>query len=245
MIEKKRLTAIKARIGSVMNGRYVNEAENSYIVTKKAYRINRVRLLGTVVDRFLSADKKFSSITLDDGTDTIRAKIFDSIVLDNLNAGEIVDLVGKIREYNGEIYVLIENVWKMADPNFEILRELEIRENDKAMDSKKKIIIEYKKQISDLHELKHVMKEFGISSHEIEAVIQAESIEEPEHDIGTEEQKEKILMLIDQMDSGEGCNYSEIIEKSGLPENVVDIVIEELLNEGSCYEPKPGKIKKL
>ncbi|MFH0836671.1 MAG: OB-fold nucleic acid binding domain-containing protein [Candidatus Aenigmatarchaeota archaeon] len=245
MIEKKRLTAIKARIGSITAGKYINEADGSYVVTKKAYRISRVRLFGTVVDRFMSADKKFSSITLDDGTDTIRAKIFDSSILENFGVGEMADLIGKIKEYNGELYVLIENLWKVTDPNFEVLRELEIRENDKVMDNKKKIIREYKKQISDLHELKHIMKEFGISSQEVEAVIQAETIEEPEQDIGTDEQKEKVLNLIGQMDSGDGCNYSEIIEKSGLSENIIDVVVEELLNEGSCYEPKPGKIKKL
>ena len=245
MIEKKRLTAIKSKIYDIINGKYVSEEESKYVLTNKAQKIGRARILGTVVYKFISDDKKFYSITLDDGTDTIRAKIFDSLILEKINLGDIVDLVGRIREYNEEIYILVENIWKIYDPNFEILRELEIQEQTKMIANKKKLVLEYKKQISDLQELKYVMKEFGINQEEVEAIIDSETIAEPEEEIGTDDQKEKVLACITELDKGEGCNYSELMEASGLQENVLDVVIEELLNEGACYEPKPGKIKKL
>ncbi len=247
MIEKKRLPAMKSRISEIVNGKYIKTEDSSYVLTKRAEKVSRIRILATIVDKYISNNKKLYSVTLDDGTDTIRAKIFDSLLLEKINIGDIVDVIGKIRDYNEEVYLLIENIWKINDPNFEILRELEIKELGKTMESKKKLVLEYKKQISDLQELKHVMKEFGINEEEVEAIVESESIIEPEkeEEIGTDDQKDKILSSIGLLDKGEGCTYSELMEASGLPENILDVVIEELLNEGSCFEPKPGKIKKL
>lgn len=247
MIEKKRFPAMKTKLSEIVNGKYVKNEEASYVLTKRAEKVSRVRILATIVDKYVSNNKKLYSVTLDDGTDTIRAKIFDSPILEKTNVGDLVDVVGRIRDYNDEIYLLIEILWKVNDPNFEILRELEIKELGKTMENKKKLVIEYKKQISDLQELKHVMKEFGINAEEVEAIVESESIVEPEkeEDIGTDDQKDKILASIGQLDKGDGCTYSELMEASGLPENILDVVIEELLNEGSCFEPKPGKIKKL
>ena len=246
-MEKKRLTAIKVRISDIVNGKFDLVSNNIYVLTKSAKKIGRARILASVVDKFVSADKKFYSITIDDGTDTIRAKVFDSLVLEKIDAGDIVDVIGRINEYNGEIYILLENVWMINDPNVEILRELEIREQNNIMNNKKRLVLDYKNQISDMQELKHIMKEFGLDPEEVESIIDSESIIEPdkEENIGTDDQKQKILTSIEQLDKGEGCTYTELMDASGLTENILDVVIEELLNEGLCFEPKPGRIRKL
>ncbi|MBR9682794.1 MAG: hypothetical protein GOV02_03900, partial [Candidatus Aenigmarchaeota archaeon] len=57
--------------------------------------------------------------------------------------------------------------------------------------------------------------------------------------------KEKILELIGKIDSGEGVEYQKIITESGLSENEVDSIIQDLLETGTCFEPLPGKIKRL
>lgn len=248
MVEKKRLTAIKSRIDSIINGKYVKQEgmNPNYVLTKDGVRISRARILATVVDKFVSDDKKFFSITLDDGNGTIRAKTFGSLLLDNISIGDILDVIGRVREFNEEIYIVPEVVFKV-DPNFELLRELEIREAEKDWQRKKETVLKYSKQVSDLDELKELMKEFGISQEDVESILQSQEIEEEieETKAETKVTKDMILGLIEKLDSGVGCDYSELIEASNLPEDVLDPIIEELLNDGSCFEPRPGKIKKL
>ena len=70
-----------------------------------------------------------------------------------------------------------------------------------------------------------------------------ESVEEKT--ITSNEIKSKILNLIDNIDKGQGADYQEILKKSKFSENEVDFAIQELLESGVCYEPKPGLIKKL
>ena len=57
--------------------------------------------------------------------------------------------------------------------------------------------------------------------------------------------KDALLKIIAENDAGDGCEYATIIAKSGLGEDAIDAVVQELLDEGSCFEPKPGRIKKL
>jgi DNA replicative helicase MCM subunit Mcm2 (Cdc46/Mcm family) len=66
-----------------------------------------------------------------------------------------------------------------------------------------------------------------------------------EKTITTNEIKNQILKLIEQIDKGDGADYQEILKKSKFSENEVDFAIQDLLESGVCYEPKPGLIKKL
>jgi len=73
------------------------------------------------------------AFTVDDGTETIRCKIWrndnNSRTMDlikKLNVGTVVDIVGRIREYNEEKYINPETIVKIDDPNAEIARKLEI-----------------------------------------------------------------------------------------------------------------------
>jgi len=243
-MEKKRLTALKTRISSITTGKYVVREgfDPNYVLTKKGEQLSRVRLLVTVVDKFVSETGKFASLTLDDGTDTIRAKVFNAVsMFDSIAVGDIVDVVARVREYQGEIYLIPEVIAKQDNPNYELLRELELRYQEQEFNNKRNLVFEYQKQTSDVEELKRYMAErFGMSSEETEGILQSDVVEEQETD-----EKAKIMELITKLDNGQGCDYTELIEVSGLGEEVIDAVINELLSEGICFEPKPGKIKKL
>jgi RPA family protein len=244
MVDKKRLTAVKTRIKDVANGKFVAQEglEPNYIIAPNGMRISRGRILATVVDKFMSEDKKFSSVTLDDGTETIRAKAFNSFILDALENGDIIDIIGRIKNYQEETYLVPEIIFRVENPNFEILRELEIKDIQKVWSKKREIVMNYQKQVSDIAELKSLAKEFNISQEEVESILQSQ--EEPQGDAGSNV-KERILEMIDKNDAGDGCDYSTLMEQSGLTENELDSVVEELLDDGSCFEPRPGKIKKL
>jgi len=63
--------------------------------------------------------------------------------------------------------------------------------------------------------------------------------------LGVSSKKEDVHKAIEKLDKGKGADYQEILTKSGLSENDVDFAIQDLLESGVCFEPTPGKIKKL
>ncbi|MFH1420541.1 MAG: hypothetical protein ABIG30_01080, partial [Candidatus Aenigmatarchaeota archaeon] len=69
-MERKRLTAIKTHISDIMTGSFkpAQGFESGYVLAHNGLKLSRVRVLATVVNRYISVDGKFSSITLDDST---------------------------------------------------------------------------------------------------------------------------------------------------------------------------------
>jgi RPA family protein len=126
---QERLVARKIDIKTLYTGQYIiQEGFNPNYIELNGEKISRVRILATVIDKFLSEDGNYGTITLDDGTDTIRAKAFQDLrIIEPVEKGDIIDLIGKIREYNEERYIQPEIIVKVADPNFEVLRKLELK----------------------------------------------------------------------------------------------------------------------
>ena len=243
-MERKRLTAIKTKISEINTGKFVSQEgfNPNYVISSLGERLSRVRLLSTVVDKFVAESGKFASLTLDDGSDTIRTKIFTALSsVEGIMQGDRVDVIGRVKEYNGEVYIAPETISKISDPNFEILRELEIRKRNEEVARKRDIIINNKNQASDMEELVRMMTErYGMDREFVETVLQQDIGDKPSVDL-----KKSVMELIQSLDKGEGCDYGELISSSGLPENDVDKAVQELLEEGSCFEPRPGKIRKL
>ncbi len=240
MTEKRRLTAVKTKIAPVVNGKFVvQEGFNPNYVLSDFGKLSRVRILATVVDKFISESGKMASLTLDDGTSTIRAKAFGGMAIFNsIEVGNIVDVIGRIKEYQGEMYLSPETA-AVLDINHELLRELEIRNLHRELEDKKKIIMDFKNTVQNAEELKRMMRErYAIPEEYTEAVL--ESMPQKNNNYNA-----KVLDLIEQLDKGEGCDYSDLVAASGLAENIVESAINDLLNEGTCFEPRPGKIKKL
>ncbi len=248
-MEIKRLTAKKANAAEIVKGRYVKRPgfESNYVLTNFGRKISRVRLLGTVVDKFVSEDGNYATITLDDSSETIRCKAFvNTKIFDSVSTGDLTDVVGKIREYNGEIYIAPETIAVVTDKNFETLRLLELAKIWKEQKEKIQKLAELKKQTLDVNELKAIAKPF-MSGDDVESIIEAEEligqIKEPADE--KKEAKDVILKLIEDLDKGGGASYAEVLEKSGLDESTVDTAVQELLESGVCFEPKPGKIKRI
>jgi len=126
---KKRQTAFKVSIGMISSSDKVHfDEENRFrYVEVKGKEIYRINLIANVIDKFESNQKQYINITLDDGTGNIRVKAFaDSIhLLQNIHLGDSVILVGVIRFYNDELYVMPEII-KAVDPKWLVARKLEL-----------------------------------------------------------------------------------------------------------------------
>lgn len=264
-MEIKRLTAKKACASEITKGRFFKKPgfESNYALTRLGRRLSRVRVMGLVVDRFAENGGSYSAITIDDTSDTIRCKFFGGTkIFDGIAEGDLVDVVGKVREYNGEIYIAPEIVTKITDPNFETLRMLEIAAITKRQKEKITKLRELKKRTADLKELKALAKD-AMSEEDVESITEAgEMIEKnllkmhgnevsgmseskiPYKTEQAKDAKETILKIIGESGQ-EGADYQLVLAKSGLPENAVDMAVQKLLEGGILFEPRPGKLKSL
>jgi len=239
----KRQTAKKVRLWDLMNGDFVKKEgfEPSYIKTRTGENISRAHVIGTVVSVFKSDDGNFVSVTIDDGSDTMRLKAFNETeVIEKLEEGSIVDVVGKVREYNGENYLIPEVARKVEDPNFELMRRLEFLQKERGEGGSKEPETE-QKSIPQPKENKPPADEKGEESQKESSKESVKEGDEPPQEKAM--LKKRVLEFIETQK--EGVVYSEICGKVQAEEAELESVIDELLNEGICYEPSPGKIKKI
>jgi RPA family protein len=244
MTEKKRLTAKKVRIADIVNGKFFpgsrEELKPSYIITPFGQKVSRVSLIATVTDKFLSDDGNYCSITIDDGTEAIRAKTFKENVnlLKDVEVGSLVLVIGKVKEYNNEVYVNGEIIRKV-EPNYESLRKLEILneliEQKKNVDEIKNLI----EQMSEEELKEYVKNKFGMDEESLQVVRENLRI------VKEVDYKPKILELINSLDEGRGVEIGKIFELSDLPENVIENAINELLGSGMLFEPQVGVLKRV
>ncbi|MHA1321869.1 MAG: OB-fold nucleic acid binding domain-containing protein [Candidatus Helarchaeota archaeon] len=226
----KRHTAIKLHISQILSGTYQTEEGENYLLTQEGFHISRVRLLGTVIDKWIppteGAKGPPNSITLDDGTGTIRIKSWENDVekFTEMRIGDLIDIIGRIREYEGEIYILPEIIRKIEDPNWELVRELEIIE----------FLLKRKSEINNN------LQKLGKKLTEPVNLTEKKSDHEKKNLI-----KDRIVELIKQLDQQSGVSKNELMENL----NVLDVDFQEaltdLINEGTLYQPNPGKYKLL
>ena len=245
MTEKKRIVAKESRICDVVNGVFFHgskaELKPSYVITPFGGRISRVNLVGTVTDVFLSEDGNYGSVTIDDGSDSIRAKVFgdDVSLMKDVVAGNLVLVVGKVEEYIGEVYVNAEIMRRLEDPNHEILMKLEIL---KELKEQKRMVENIRKLIDDMSEEEleeYAGRKYGLDEESLRVVRENLRVVEKV------DYKPRILEIIKSMDKGEGVEISKIFEVVDLPEKLVENAIDELLSSGQLYEPRAGKLRKV
>lgn len=243
-MDMRRLIAKVSNVKEIVTGKFIKRPgfQSSYVLTEHGRKLSRIRTLGVVVDKFSSQDGNYGSITLDDGTGTVRCKAFvNTKIFDGIVAGDLIDVFGKIREYQQEIYVIPEIIRK-ADPNLETLRILELKKLQKEQKEKFEKLKQLQARTSNLTELKNAAKNF-LTPEEVEAMVEAQEIFKEENT--RTDAKTKVLQLIISLDEGTGVEYKDILDKSGFSEHDIDLAIQDLLESGICFEPAPGKIKKL
>ena len=122
---RKRMTAVRASISDIVNGKF-GEDNGPHVTSSYGVELRRVVIVGFVVSKFnkdanAEGGKRFMSITLDDGTDTIRIKVWgeeESALLEGVKEDILALVIGKIRKYEDEIYIVPEIVKEVTDPNY-------------------------------------------------------------------------------------------------------------------------------
>lgn len=228
----KRAIATKVHINHLISGNYVKDELNNYIETSFGLQASRVRILGTVVRKWMpSANNETAtervpqaSIIIDDCTETIRIKAWadDIKIFEEVEVGDLVDLIGHVREYEKEIYLTPEIIKKIEDPNWELVRELEIIEFIKGLNADVKIQPD---SASTQHSPKSNLRT-PVDLHNTKGIF-----------------KDQIVDLIKKLDETKGVSLSELKQQGNISEIDFQDIIKELINEGIIYQPSPGKYK--
>lgn len=238
-----RSTAYKLKIEDLVRGRYVHSAEGepSRLITPWGQEVLRAHFIATVVDKFVREDDGYATLRLDDGSGTIRAKAWGEDVrhMAEFEVGDLVEVVGRVREYEGEIHIVPEVLERVEDPNWELVRELEI------LHVRKKLAAQGKRP----------KPEMGLKPQPMEA---GPPREEPEQDIGTVERleepplpevpddlKKKALLAMEKLEGEEGTGVIDLAADLDISQNEAEDVLRVLITEDQIYEPKAGKFKRL
>ena len=116
----KRAVAVKVSVKDALNSK-VHPSPGGYepgYAEINGQKVGRVNIIATVI-------KRGEQIMLDDGTGMILARTFDKEF--NAENGDVVRVIGKIRESNGKNYIAIEIMRRLGSPKHLKLRALELK----------------------------------------------------------------------------------------------------------------------
>lgn len=133
--QRKRNIAYKMRIGDVLKGKPVSDEGKFLFLELGDRKVSRINILANCVDKFFQeGEKKYASLTIDDASGQIRLKVFgeDIEILRNISQGDTLQVIGNVREWNGEVY-LIPEIVKKVDPQWLLVRKLEIQNSRKEL----------------------------------------------------------------------------------------------------------------
>lgn len=133
MVEQqfKRNVAYKYRIGSILNGKQVAEGDRLKHIEIDNKNVVRVNVIANVIDKYVQdGEKKFASITLDDGSGQLKIKVFGEDIhqFETLNQGDTIQVIGLVRSWKDELYLTPESI-KKKEPGFLLVRKIEVEKN--------------------------------------------------------------------------------------------------------------------
>jgi RPA family protein len=227
MEQQLRQTAYKVWISDLLNKKLQKEegewTPNYILIDNK--KVSRVNIIATVVMKTISEDKNYATLTIDDSSSDIQIKAWKEDVpsLENIEIGDTVLVVGKIREYNSQIYL-----------THEIIRPLEKKE---WIDLRKKELASlYGQRETQEPKIQETPKEETREDKQPSIVI--EEVVDSESNV-----RQKILNTIGKLDKAEGADITEVLEDSKIDEEEANSAIQELLKEGEIFEIKAGRLK--
>jgi hypothetical protein len=215
---KQREIAKRTWVCNLMQGSYTkSQGWTPSFIEYNGEKYSRVAIVGSIVSKFVSEDGNYASVTIDDGTETIRLKAFGPDVqkLKDIFVGSLVRCFGKVRQWSDEIYLMPEIVHILEDPNWLLIHKLQLGKPSGAVKPE-----ESKPQVAEQAAIE-ILKSDATAMQTI------------------------VLGMIKDLDSGLGADIDAVISKSGLSEEEAKNILFSLLKSGDIYEPKKGKLRVL
>jgi len=123
----KRAVAHKIKIGDLLQGKPIFEGDKFKFLELGNKQIIRVNIVGNIIEKYISdGERKFGTLTIDDASGQIRLRVFgeDISKIQNAMQGATIMIIGTMRFFNNELYVLLETI-QPADIKYLLIRKLE------------------------------------------------------------------------------------------------------------------------
>ncbi len=263
----QRLPTKKLKIAHLLAGQY-NEDTKDF--TTILGNVKRARIVATIIDKKFfprpessenaSNPEQSSSarivLTLDDGTGIIRAINWDATenTYNDISVGNDVEVFGIVKSYREHPQINPDIVKRIDDPNYELLRDLEIKKQLKSTPMPKKSTkppksVEVAEEILGEPETpekpmpqegKEKKKGKGkAKGSEKEKAETQPDIPEPT-EAADFNMKDKIYEFILTRDSGNGVSFEEIKEESQIDSVTLKSILKTLEKETAIGETRPG-----
>jgi len=218
--------AHKVWIGGVSNGNMVLNGDKFVSVDVSGKQVSRVNLIANVVDVYTNDEKRFNSVTLDDGSGQIRIKGFSdsSFLLQGISVGDTIGVIGWVRYFNNELYV-IPDIVRHVDGKWALVRRLEL------------IKMYGEPSVTPVDSLSPAHQELE-SGSSVMVEVKTEKVND-----AVQDPKQVILNLIKKDD--QGIDIDKLIMETNFPIEQINSVINSLMESGDIYEPQPGKLRTL
>ena len=264
------MIAYKMRIIDLVNGKLKKDEMGGVFLSTPFGESKEARLLGTIIDSYRNNENTYGSFTIDDGTATTRIKAWSEKIdlLDKFKVGEIVDIIGRVGEYQDEIYIMPEIIIP-ATPNYWLYRELELSKRIKEL-MDRGLSFEYSEKIDTYvpqepapktyqkeESYEQVTEEVNIS--EVEEALQEPEIEELMEDVSEEALTKDMaedkgdMSFYDDIDEDEikenvfnllktdpKISKSEVSNVLSIDELDVELAIKDLIDEGRIKSKEDG-----
>lgn len=148
---RKRNVAFKLRIGDVLKGVPMITEGKFLFLELGDKKVVRVNMIANCVDKFIQeGEKSFGTLTVDDASGQLKLKVFGEDIdrVKNIMQGDTLQIIGNMREWNGEIYMIPEVV-KKVDARWLLVRKLEIQDARKGLPEASGGVGELKNSILD------------------------------------------------------------------------------------------------
>ncbi len=212
----QRQTAVKLLIADLLNGEFSKEESQTPVLSLGEQKIYRVNIIGLVIGK--AEEEVLANLFLNDGTSSINLRFFErNPALDELNTGDAVMVVGRLRDYNGERYLSPEIVKKVD--------RLWLQHRRKELGA-------------EARQIKAVVKEEPAGK-----IIKQDGVEEESKDKSSEflSPEGKILKSIADLDKGEGAEIEEVLAASKV--DYAEEIIKRMLERGELFQIMPGRVK--
>ncbi|MBS3118428.1 hypothetical protein J4417_01975 [Candidatus Woesearchaeota archaeon] len=213
----QRQTAVKLLITDLLSGEFSKEESQTPVLSLGEQKIYRVNVIGMVIGK--AEEEVLANLFLNDGTASINLRFFErNSALDELNAGDAVMVVGRLRDYNGERYLSPEIVKKVD--------RLWLQHRRKELGA-------------ETRQINAAVKEEPAGK----IMPKQEPVEEESKDESSEflSPEGKILKNIADLDKGEGAEIEEVLAASKV--NYAEEIIKRMLERGELFQIMPGRVK--
>ncbi|MBI2557983.1 hypothetical protein HYW20_01565 [Candidatus Woesearchaeota archaeon] len=120
----QRQVAYKIRISDILNSSFVKDELSAGYVKFANFNVSRANIIATLISK--SEQPQYSSSVIDDASGKILLRSFYVNAFSKFDVGDVVLVIGRIREFNGERYIMPEILKKLEGAGWINVRKLEL-----------------------------------------------------------------------------------------------------------------------